>query len=114
VEPGLGEAMCCASRLAQKIFAVRTGALRLVSSTVTGALSIATLGQVEWTLVEMDGKTLPAGARPPTIRFDSASASGFSGCNRFTGGVQEKGARRTHVRIARRNPDGLRRPGRRD
>ena len=91
VEAGPGEAMCCPSRLAQKIFAVRTGGLRLVSSNVTGTLSVATLGEVQWTLVEMDGKALPAGATPPTIQFDGPRASGFNGCNRFTGGVEDKG-----------------------
>ena len=92
VEAGPGEAMCCPTLLAQKAFAVHADALRLESSTVTGTLSVATMGQMEWTLVEMDGKALPAGATPPTIRFDGLRASGFAGCNRFTGSVEDKGA----------------------
>ena len=91
VEAVPGEAMCCPSQLAQKVFAIRDGALRPVSSTATGTLAVGTLGQVEWTLVEMNGKALPAGAKPPTIRFDGLRASGFNGCNRFTGNVEEKG-----------------------
>jgi heat shock protein HslJ len=44
----------------------------------------------EWVLVALGERSSPVGAggKPATIQFDSASsrASGFAGCNRFSGG----------------------------
>jgi heat shock protein HslJ len=43
-----------------------------------------------WTLVSLAGQLLPPGARPPTAVFDGTRLSGFGGCNRYTGQVEER------------------------
>jgi heat shock protein HslJ len=43
-----------------------------------------------WTLVSLAGQPVPPGARPPTAVFDGARLSGFGGCNRYTGQVEER------------------------
>ena len=51
----------------------------------------ADLENVEWTLTELEGAPLPAASRPaPTLKLSSKErrASGFAGCNRFTGGYE--------------------------
>jgi heat shock protein HslJ len=90
VEAGPGDALCCPGQLAQKSYAFRDGVLTLVSSSVTGRLSLAAVAGGAWTLVSLDRQPLPAEARSPTIVFDEARVSGFGGCNRYFGGVSEK------------------------
>jgi heat shock protein HslJ len=90
VEAGPGDALCCPGQLAQKSYAFRDGALTLVSSSVTGRLSLAALAGGEWTLVSLDGQPLPPEARRPTAVFADSRVSGFAGCNRYFGGVVEK------------------------
>ncbi len=90
VEAGDGDALCCPGQLARKSYAFRDGALTLVSSSVTGRLSLAALGGGEWTLVIIDQQPLPQGARPPTAVFEGTRVSGFGGCNRYVGQVVEK------------------------
>ena len=43
----------------------------------------------DWTLVEIDGKPLPKGARPPTLRIEGEHIAGFGGCNRYMGPIRE-------------------------
>jgi len=69
----------------------KDGALKMVSSDVTGTLSVATLAGTEWTLVEIDGQPVAEGTQPPTITFEGRRVSGFGGCNRYTGAVKETG-----------------------
>jgi heat shock protein HslJ/predicted RecA/RadA family phage recombinase len=88
VEAGAGDSLCC--QLARKSYAFRDGALTLVSSSVTGRLSLAALADGEWTLVNLDRQPLPQGARPPTAVFEGTRVSGFGGCNRYVGQVVEK------------------------
>ena len=90
VEAGAGDAMCCPGQLARKSYAFRDGALTLVSSSVTGRLSLAALADGEWTLVSLDGQPLPQAARSPTAGFEGTRVSGFGGCNRYFGQVVEK------------------------
>lgn len=90
VEAGPGDALCCPGQLAQKSYAFRDGTLTLVSSSVTGRLSLAALAGGEWTLVSLDGQPLPTEARQPTALFEGTRVSGFGGCNRYFGGVVEK------------------------
>jgi putative lipoprotein len=56
----------------------------------------AALGANEWALVALGDKTDPLGngGRPITLRFDlaDARASGFGGCNQYSGSVEVKGA----------------------
>lgn len=91
VEAGPKDALCCPTQLARKSYALRNGTLRMVSSEVTGTLSLATLAGMEWTLVEIDSEPLPAGVRPPTATFEGTRIFGFGGCNRYMGGVGEAG-----------------------
>lgn len=91
VEAGPRDALCCPTQLARRSYALRNGALELVSSEVSGTLSIATLAGMEWTLVEVDNEPLSIGVRPPTARFEGTRIAGFGGCNRYMGGVTETG-----------------------
>jgi len=43
----------------------------------------------DWTLVEINGRPLPEGARPPTLRIDGEHIAGFGGCNRYMGPIRE-------------------------
>jgi len=45
----------------------------------------ATLAGTSWTIASVDGQPHPAGGADPTIAFDGALATGFAGCNDFTG-----------------------------
>jgi putative lipoprotein len=58
-----------------------------------------TLVDRDWALAALGEPAGPIGpaARPPTLRLDSkeARASGFAGCNRFSGGYELAGARLT-------------------
>jgi|SRR5262245_13564425 len=56
----------------------------------SGGLALAPLAGSPWTLVSLGGQPLPPGARPPTAAFDGTRVSGFGGCNRYTGEVEEK------------------------
>lgn len=89
VEAAPGDALCCPSRLARKSYALRDGALTLVSSVVGGALSLTVLAGTTWILVNVDEQPQPQGARPPTIVFRGAWVSGFGGCNDYMGQVTE-------------------------
>ena len=44
----------------------------------------------DWTLVEINGRPLREGARPPTLRIDGEHIAGFGGCNRYMGPIREK------------------------
>jgi heat shock protein HslJ len=63
-----------------------------VAPTVSGAPAITTAGLLNtyWRLSELDGQQVvtPAGARElhVVLRPENQRVSGFSGCNRFTGG----------------------------
>lgn len=52
-------------------------------------VSLADVAGPEWTLVELDGAPLPAGADAPTALFEAGAVAGFSGCNRYRGPVRE-------------------------
>jgi heat shock protein HslJ len=44
----------------------------------------------EWRLVELGGRpaAMGAGGRPATLRLEAGRASGFAGCNSFSGGYE--------------------------
>lgn len=50
------------------------------------APTAATLEGANWRLAALPGHTVPAGNGAPMARFEGGRVSGFSGCNRFTGG----------------------------
>ena len=91
VEAGPKDARCCPTQLTRKSYALRNGALEMVSSEMSGTLSLATLAGIEWTLVEIDSEPRPAGVRPPTATFEGTRIAGCGGCNRYMGGVEEAG-----------------------
>jgi heat shock protein HslJ len=58
---------------------------------VNASSGLSDLENVEWTLTELDGAPLQATSRPaPTLKLSAKDrrASGFAGCNRFTGGYE--------------------------
>ena len=90
VEAGPGDPQCCPSRLARKTYALQGAALVPVVPAAAGSVPLADLVGTEWTLRSLDDRPIPAGARPPTLAFDGARVSGFGGCNRYTGTIEEK------------------------
>lgn len=89
VQTGPGEAMCCGTQLARKTYRLESGRLQRVASQVVGRLSLAAISRLEWVLDEMNGKPLSQGAQPPTFAVNGDVASGFGGCNRFSGPIKE-------------------------
>jgi heat shock protein HslJ len=56
---------------------------------------MADVENVEWTLTELDGAAIaPTERGAPTLKLSSKErrASGFAGCNRYTGGYELNGA----------------------
>ena len=90
VEAGPGDALCCPSRLARKTYALQGGVLVPVVPAASRRLSLADLSGTEWTLIGLDDRPIPAGARPPTLAIEGGRLSGFAGCNRYTGTIDEK------------------------
>lgn len=86
VEIGTGEAACCGTQLGRHRYRLEGGELREVGHEIQGVLSMKVL-EGEWTLTELDGRPLPAGARAPTIAFKDGAVSGFAGCNRYSGAL---------------------------
>ena len=87
LRPGPQDAMCCPTELARLTYRFDKAGLTLSSSVVTGHMSLTALAGAEWTLEEIDGVPLATGAQPPTLRIEGGSASGFGGCNRYSGPV---------------------------
>jgi heat shock protein HslJ len=60
------------------------------STPAPSSASAATITDKDWILVSLGKRSAPLGAgdRPLTLRLDSASsrATGFAGCNRYSGG----------------------------
>lgn len=87
VQTGPGDAKCCPSEKATRVFALDGDALKQVSSMVTGKLSLADLGGAEWILTGFD-QTDPAPAEPAiSLTVQDGRISGFAGCNRYAGAV---------------------------
>jgi heat shock protein HslJ len=92
VQAGPGDAMCCPSEKATRVFALAGGSLAEVSTTVTGTLSLADLGGVEWVLRGFDQDD-PVPAEPRvTLAFDQGKIAGSAGCNRYGGRVTAGGS----------------------
>lgn len=89
VQTGPGEAMCCGTQLARKTYRLESGRLQRIASQVVGRLSLAAISRLEWVLDEMNGKPLGQGAEPPTFSVNGDVASGYGGCNRYSGPIQE-------------------------
>jgi len=89
IEAGPNDAACCPTQVARKTFGYDGGTFKQVSSEVRGVLALSMLSANEWTLVEMDGQSLPKDVDPPLIHFETDRVRGFAGCNRFTASVKE-------------------------
>lgn len=89
VEHGPGDAACCPSQRARRVWGLEDGELVEKSSEVTGTLSIVDLYGKEWLLVRSRwiGKLL----QDPhiTIVFEDGRVSGSSGCNRYFADITE-------------------------
>jgi heat shock protein HslJ len=92
VQAGPEDARCCPSEKATRVFALDGDALAEVSATVTGQLSLADLGGVEWVLIGFD-QTDPAPADPRiSLIIQDDKIAGFAGCNRYMGAVTAGGS----------------------
>lgn len=89
VQAGPKEPMCCGTQLARKTFKLESGQLRQVASQTVGRLSLAAISRLEWVLEEMNGRRLVQAGQPPTFTVQGDTASGFTGCNRFSGAIKE-------------------------
>ncbi len=87
VQPGPDDARCCPSQKATRVFALAGGSLQEVSATVTGTLSLADLGGVEWVLRGFDQDDPVPAAPRVTLTFDNEEIAGSAGCNRYGGRV---------------------------
>lgn len=67
-----------------------------------GSASSASLTGREWRLVELGGRPADAGSqgRAATLRLEDGRASGFAGCNGFSGGYHLDGSRLTFSTLA--------------
>ena len=90
VEPAPGEAACCPTQLTRKVYGWQDGTLALLEATAVGTLSINLLAATDWMLVEMDGQPVPEGLLPPTALIQYGKITGFAGCNRYSGPVEER------------------------
>ncbi|MEM7135731.1 MAG: META domain-containing protein [Myxococcota bacterium] len=79
-----------------------------------GSESVASLTETEWVLVELNGAPAAPGAngKAPTLTLQGAEprASGFAGCNRFSGGYVLEGAQLRFPALAMTSmacPDGM-------
>ncbi len=88
VQAGPGDAACCPSQKAARVWALGAEGLKEVASKITGTLSVADLGGVEWVLTHFGWKD-PAPPEPAiTLVFEGERVSGSSGCNRYFAGVK--------------------------
>ena len=88
VQAGPEDAACCPSQKATRAWALEADGLKEVASEITGTLSLADLGGVEWVLTHF-GWEDPAPAEPAiTLVFEGERIVGSSGCNRYFAGVE--------------------------
>lgn len=67
-----------------------------------GSTPAASVTGTEWRLVELRGRPAPTGSqgRPATLRLDGERASGYAGCNGFSGGYTLGESRLTFTALA--------------
>jgi heat shock protein HslJ len=89
LQAGPDDGLCCPSELATRAFSVRGGELVETGSEVTGTASMATLEGTEWVLRELsEGEDAPAEPEL-TLVFDDGRLFGSSGCNSYSGSVEQ-------------------------
>jgi heat shock protein HslJ len=89
IQAGPEDPSCCPTQAARLTYRLADGILKMTGSQVTGALSLALIAGTDWTVVELDGQPLPAGAPAPTLKIEGERIGGFGGCNRFMGPIRE-------------------------
>jgi heat shock protein HslJ len=90
IEIGPGEAACCGTQLATKVYRLEGTTLTLVTSQVTGRKSLeTTVAGPTWTAVALDGASIQADRPAPTLTFTDGRFSGSSGCHAYAGPVTE-------------------------
>jgi heat shock protein HslJ len=89
VRAGPGDPSCCPTQLARTSYRLGHGGLTSIANEATGTLSLSAIGDIDWTLEELDGQPLGPGGKAPTFRVSGGVASGYGGCNRYTGPVTE-------------------------
>ncbi len=87
VQTGPEDAMCCPSQLATRRWTLGEGGLVESETTITGTLSLESLGGPEWVLSEIGrGEPVPDPAEI-TILFHDDKVTGTGGCNRYFAAV---------------------------
>ncbi len=91
VQAGPEDAMCCPSQLATRRWTLGEGGLVEDEATITGTLSLESLGDIEWVVSEIGRDEPVPDAAEITILFHDDKVTGTGGCNRYfaavTGGV---------------------------
>jgi len=92
VQAGEGDAMCCPSSKVRRSWKLEGGELLEQPIEELGKVSIADLAGT-WNLVELPwGSPLPEGVEV-TFSFEGNTASGLSGCNSYSGKIEETSPR---------------------
>jgi heat shock protein HslJ len=87
VQAGPGDAMCCPSQLATRRWTLGEGGLVESEATITGTLSLESLGDTEWVLSEIGRGEPVQDAAEITILFHDDKVTGTGGCNRYFAAV---------------------------
>jgi heat shock protein HslJ len=91
VQTGSGDPACCPGEKATRVWRLDADRLKELDATVTGRLSPADLGGVEWVLTHL-ARNEPAPDQPiVTLQFTNEGISGSSGCNRYFASVKAAG-----------------------
>jgi heat shock protein HslJ len=83
VQAGPGDAMCCPSQLATRGWSLGAGELVEGEATITGTLSLDSLGGPEWDLSELGWGRPVSDTAEITISFHDDKVTGSGGCNRY-------------------------------
>jgi len=87
IQAGPDDAACCPTQKAKKTWALDPEGLMLVSTEITGTLSVADLQGPDWVLAEL-GRDRPVTAGVEiTLSFEDDRVAGAGGCNRYFGSV---------------------------
>jgi heat shock protein HslJ len=90
VKAGPDDPLCCPSRFARKTYALQGSALVPVASATSAAASLADLAGTEWILISFGDRPILGDVRSPTLLVEGTRVSGFGGCNRYTGTIDER------------------------
>lgn len=88
VQRGPEDAACCPTQRVRRGWTLRDGSLVPTGSVVTGVLSLDAIAG-DWLLTHLAWKEPVRAEVELTLTVDGAEVSGSTGCNRFTGSLQE-------------------------